>query len=188
MDQSEELQPPTDPEERAAVGPLLLGGGFFLALAGGVGWLLLGSDSSDVFTYSKFVDEVMDAPGDFAGRDLRVEGDLRSGSLCFQPEPCEWRFVLEKDGRTMPVRFAQCVVPDTFRDMPGVVVTVQGQLGEDGRFEATQVVPRCPSKYEEGQMPEGTMPTTGEMAPPATASPQPLLTDRSRLDRARGAP
>ncbi|HEY6880145.1 MAG TPA: cytochrome c maturation protein CcmE, partial [Polyangiales bacterium] len=51
----------------------------------------------------------------------------------------------------MPVQFAQCVVPDTFRDGMGISVTVQGKLAQqDGQqgFIANQVVPRCPSKYE----------------------------------------
>ena len=50
----------------------------------------------------------------------------------------------------MPVRFAQCVVPDTFRDVPGmdVGVTVEGTLLADNSFEATTVLAKCPSKYE----------------------------------------
>ena len=50
----------------------------------------------------------------------------------------------------VPVRFAQCVVPDTFRDVPGmdVGVTVEGSLLADNSFEATTVLAKCPSKYE----------------------------------------
>jgi cytochrome c-type biogenesis protein CcmE len=48
----------------------------------------------------------------------------------------------------MPVRFPQCVVPDTFKDGMGIKVTVQGKLTDAGHFAATQVIPRCPSKYE----------------------------------------
>ncbi len=50
----------------------------------------------------------------------------------------------------MPVRFAECVVPDTFRDEPGadVGVTVEGELQADNTFEATSVLAKCPSKYE----------------------------------------
>ena len=48
----------------------------------------------------------------------------------------------------MPVTFPQCVVPDTFRDGFGIQVTVQGKLNGSGDFLATEVIPRCPSKYE----------------------------------------
>jgi cytochrome c-type biogenesis protein CcmE len=123
-------------------------GAVFILLAGGVTLLLVGTDISDVFVYSKLVNEVVSQPGRYAGRELRVEGDLRNGSVRFREDPCEWRFVLEKEGEQMPVRYSRCVVPDTFRDGMGITVTVQGELGQDGTFIASQVIPRCPSKYE----------------------------------------
>ncbi len=126
----------------------LKAGILFALLAGGMAFLLFGSDASDAFVYSKLVHEVVGAPEEFDGRTLRVEGDLRNGSIQFREDPCEWRFVLEKHGKAMPVRFPQCVVPDTFRDGFGISVTVQGTIDHQGEFLATQVVPRCPSKYE----------------------------------------
>ena len=118
------------------------------ALGAALALLSFGSQASDAFVYSKLVHEVLANPSQFAGRELRVEGQLQKGSLKFREQPCEWRFVIEKEGRQMPVRFAQCIVPDTFRDTPGLAVTVQGRLSADGSFEANQVIPRCPSKYE----------------------------------------
>jgi cytochrome c-type biogenesis protein CcmE len=111
--------------------------------------ILLGSSASDAFVYSKLVDEVMTKPAEFAGRELRVEGDLKPGSIQFREEPCEYRFTVQKSGKEMPVQFAQCVVPDTFRDGMGISVVVQGKLTKQGdSFVASQVIPRCPSKYE----------------------------------------
>jgi cytochrome c-type biogenesis protein CcmE len=144
--------------------------GIIVALLGAVvGFLVFGSSASDAFVYSKLVNEVMTNPAQFAGRELRVEGQLKQGSVKFREEPCEWRFVIEKEGKEMPVHFPQCVVPDTFRDGMGISVTVQGKLTADGGFLANQVVPRCPSKYEMQQrknkgeaMPHApTMGTTG---------------------------
>lgn len=117
-------------------------------LGGAVALLLLGSSASDAFVYSKLVDEVMTRPAEFAGRELRVEGQLKQGSIQFREDPCEYRFVIEKGEHEMPVQFPQCVVPDTFRDNMGIAVTVQGKLDGKGGFLANQVVPRCPSKYE----------------------------------------
>ena len=124
--------------------------GIVLVLLGGaVAFLLLSSSASDAFVYSKLVHEVLARPGEFAGRELRVEGELKPGSLQFRPEPCEYRFVLEKQGKELPVEYSQCVVPDTFRDGMGISVVVQGKLAAGGQsFVANQVVPRCPSKYE----------------------------------------
>lgn len=140
-------------------------------LGGAVAFLLFGSSASDAFVYSKLVHEVMADPVAFKGRELRVEGQLKQGSVQFREEPCEWRFVIEKQGKEMPVQFPQCVVPDTFRDGMGISVTVQGKLASDGAgFVANQVVPRCPSKYEMKQRQKG-----GESMPhsmPATPAPQ----------------
>jgi cytochrome c-type biogenesis protein CcmE len=122
--------------------------GILVLLGSAVAFLLFGSSASDAFVYSKLVDQVVTAPAEFAGRELRVEGQLKQGSVQFREEPCEWRFVLEKNGKEMPVRFPQCVVPDTFRDNMGISATVQGKISADGSFLANQVVPRCPSKYE----------------------------------------
>lgn len=139
-------------------------------LGGALAAILLGSSASDAFVYSKLVNEVMTKPEDFAGRELRVEGDLKPGSIKFREEPCEYRFVVQKADKEMPVQFPQCVVPDTFRDGMGISVVVQGKLNETGdAFLANQVVPRCPSKYEmqqkknNGEVMPHAQPTSAEL-------------------------
>jgi cytochrome c-type biogenesis protein CcmE len=124
----------------------------FTLLGGALALLLFGSDAGDALVYSKLVDEVLTDPDSFHGRELRVEGDLKQGSIQFKESPCEWRFTLTAKDREMPVHFDQCIVPDTFKDGMGLKVTVQGQLTEAGYFDANQVIPRCPSKYEMKQM------------------------------------
>lgn len=119
-----------------------------LLLGGSVTFLLFGSQASDAFIYSKLVDEVVSRPQEYTGRQLRVEGDLQPGSVTFRSQPCEWRFVLTKANQQMSVQYPKCVMPDTFRDGVGIVVTVQGYIQENGWFMANQVIPRCPSKYE----------------------------------------
>jgi cytochrome c-type biogenesis protein CcmE len=106
--------------------------------------------------YSKPVDELLSARAKFMGRPVRAEGNLVHGSLSKREQPCEYRFVITKNAAELPVRFGQCVVPDTFRDVPGmdVGVTVEGELQADGSFEATSVLAKCPSKYEMKQRKE----------------------------------
>lgn len=124
-------------------------GAVFALLGTAVAVLLLGGgEDSSPFVYSQMVEEVVSDPSTHLGRTLRVEGQLQNGSVLFREDPCEWRFVLEREGREMPVEFPQCVVPDTFRDGMGIAVVVEGRLREDGSFLATQVIPRCPSRYE----------------------------------------
>ena len=157
--------PPTQPER--GLTPFVKVGLVVVFLGGAIGLLMFGSDASDALVYSKLVDQVMSQPALFAGRELRVEGDLQQGSIKFREDPCEWRFVLTKSEQQMAVRFPQCIVPDTFKDGMGLQVTVQGQLDKEGVFVANQVIPRCPSKYDMKQKQ-----AAGETAPhamPATA-------------------
>lgn len=136
-------------------------------LAMGSGIVALVMSFSGAAVYAKSVDQVVAEKGQLQGRRLRVEGKLVHGTLKRRDTPCEYRFEMEKAGAVMPVRYAQCVVPDTFRDVPGmdVDVTVEGTIAQDGSFEATQVLAKCPSKYEmqdraaKGEaMPHGMLP------------------------------
>lgn len=137
--------------------------GLIVALAGGgTTWALTSSESP--FVYSVMVSDVATQPAAYADRTLRMEGPLREGSIQFRQEPCEYRFVLaEGEGaseRAVNVRFPQCIVPDTFRDGMGISVVVEGRLEADGTFLATQVIPRCPSRYEMDELQR-----SGEAAP-----------------------
>jgi cytochrome c-type biogenesis protein CcmE len=100
--------------------------------------------------YSKPVDELVANKAKFAEHPVRAEGSLVHGSLEKRESPCEYRFTIAKNGVEVPVRYAQCVVPDTFRDVPDmdVGVTVEGELHADNSFDATSVLAKCPSKYE----------------------------------------
>ena len=104
----------------------------------------------DKALYSKPVDELLAQRAKFSGRPVRAEGNLVHGTLFKRDQPCEYRFTIEKNGKELPVRFAQCVVPDTFRDVAGmdVGVTVEGELRPNDTFEATSVLAKCPSKYD----------------------------------------
>ncbi|MFS8066362.1 MAG: cytochrome c maturation protein CcmE [Byssovorax sp.] len=90
--------------------------------------------------------------GELVGRKVRVEGELVPGTLEKRDQPCEYRFnVHGKDTKQiLSVRYAQCVIPDTFRDVPqgGVQVTVEGALSKEGGFEASLVMAKCASKYD----------------------------------------
>jgi cytochrome c-type biogenesis protein CcmE len=100
--------------------------------------------------YSKGVDELVRDKVRMQGRTVRVLGTLISGTLARRSEPCEYRFKLQKNNVDLTVFYPQCVVPDTFRDVSGVQVevTAEGQLQTDGSFRASQIMAKCPSKYE----------------------------------------
>jgi cytochrome c-type biogenesis protein CcmE len=167
---------PIEVSERASEGglsPLVKVGIVCAMLGGAIALLWFSTTAEDAFVYSKLVHDVQRDPQSFRGRELRVEGDLKQGSILFQESPCEYRFVLQSQGKQMPVRFPQCIVPDTFKDGMGIKVTVQGKLGDDGQFLASQVIPRCPSKYEMQQLEKSgqKMPHAIPAGPSSGASP-----------------
>jgi cytochrome c-type biogenesis protein CcmE len=114
----------------------------------GTGVVLMSFESAAV--YSKRVDELLAERARLTGRTVRVEGTLVHGTLERREQPCEHRFEIAQGAARLGVDYAQCVLPDTFRDLSyaEVVVTAEGKLTESGRFEATRVMTRCPSKYE----------------------------------------
>jgi cytochrome c-type biogenesis protein CcmE len=121
----------------------------------------------DAAIYSKGVDELVAQRQRLLSSNVRVEGNLVSGSLRRRDQPCEYRFALEKNGVTLPVRYAGCVVPDTFRDLPGsrVAVTVEGRLAEAGYLAADRILAKCPSRYDMSQRA-----AQGQLAPHRSAA------------------
>ena len=100
--------------------------------------------------WSTTVDELLRDPG-LRGRRVRVEGTLVAGSLMKRDQPCEYRFDLKSGVSVVHVRYPQCVIPDSLRDIPDAVVkvTVVGVLGAEDTFGASQVLAKCPSKYSD---------------------------------------
>jgi len=165
------------PTQKRWVG-VVIATGLAMGAAGIAGLVLTGMQDKAI--YSKPVDQLLAQRGKFVGRPVRAEGNLVHGSLVKREQPCEYRFSIASGGIELPVRFAQCVVPDTFRDVPDidVGVTVEGELQANDSFEATSVLAKCPSKYEmkqkkqQGeQMPHGPLATreSGERRSAAAA-------------------
>jgi len=107
--------------------------------------------------YSKGVDELVSDRDRLTTRTVLVDGTLVSGTLRRRDQPCEYRFAIAKHGVTLEVRYPHCIVPDTFRDLPGsrVDVTVEGQLTAEGFLSADRILAKCPSRYEMDQRAKG---------------------------------
>lgn len=112
--------------------------------------LVVFSGFKQAAVYSKGVDELLRERTRLESRTVRVLGMLVSGTLARRSDPCEYRFKMQKNDTELTVYYPQCVVPDTFRDVSGVKVevTAEGQLQPDGTFKASQIMAKCPSKYE----------------------------------------
>jgi len=121
-----------------------------VVIAGAV-FLLVSFSLKDAAVYAKTVEQLVASKDSMVGRRVRVEGILVHGSLMKRDQPCEYRFRLKKNNAVLDVRYPKCVIPDTFQDRAetDVAVTAEGTLSKAGYFEATQIMAKCPSKYEE---------------------------------------
>lgn len=170
---AEGAAPPPSPNKPKRNLGLLIG---VLVMTAGVLALVFTSGDQNAI-YSVGVGQLLKEQAKYGQRNLRVKGFLVKGSLSRRDEPCEYRFKLEdaqNKATTLAVHYPQCVVPDTFKDMPGmdVEVTAEGKLAADGTvFAATGIIAKCPSKYE---MKQRSM--AGELAPHAGQQASPLTT------------
>lgn len=123
-----------------------------LVVGAGILTLVMTSFNSAAI-YSKGVDELLAQRSQLMSRNVRVAGTLVKGTLSRRDKPCEYRFQMQKNGKVLNVRYPECVVPDTFRDVPGmnVAVTAEGKLTPAGYFEADKIMAKCPSKYDMNQ-------------------------------------
>ena len=130
----------------------------------------------DAAIYSIPVDKLL-ASGE-TGRRVRIDGELVPGTLSRRDKPCEYRFSITGAGKVLELRYPQCVVPDTFRDVPqgGVMVTAEGKLDEAGHFEASLILAKCSSKYDPKthsmEVDGGAMGANGSMGTDGKAAPR----------------
>lgn len=128
-----------------------------LLVIGGAATYLLASTmaTGDSLTYFHNADDVIAEPQTLKGQKIRVGGFVEKGSILQKKGTLEYRFEVRPveemikhasaRGKTMTVAYTG-IVPDTFKDDAQVIVG--GKIADDGTFAATDLVAKCPSKYE----------------------------------------
>ena len=117
----------------------IIGGVALLSIA--VGLMLYAFQSNLVFFFSPTQVAAKEAP---LGRTFRIGGIVEPGSI--KREGVEVRFAVTDTAKTIPVIY-RGALPDLFRE--GKMVVAQGQLREDGVFQAREVL----AKHDENYMP-----------------------------------
>jgi cytochrome c-type biogenesis protein CcmE len=124
-----------------------------LVVGGGVA-LLLYSTTGNAFEYYKHVDEVATQRADWQRKPLQLHGFVVPGSiqrrLDRERQQIEYRFQEVNCGQTVEVLYAG-TVPDTFKD--GAEVVCKGKFDGEA-FHSTEVMAKCPSKYQATQGPQ----------------------------------
>ncbi len=80
------------------------------------------------------------------GKGIRINGIVKPGSIQANKETLEYRFIITDGTTEIPVEY-KGMVSDIFGD--GIEVVVEGVYqAQPGIIRATQVLTKCPSKYQ----------------------------------------
>ncbi len=145
----------------------VLGAGLIVAA---VAYLIVAAVQSTA-EYYLTVNQVNARGTKLVGQNLRVGGSVKPGTVSWDPKTLTLKFAIVQphapgkaavtrvaqsnignaavDPDPAPSFFVTCVgepKPDMFA--PGRDVIVQGRLESGGKIEATQVLTKCPSKYQ----------------------------------------
>jgi cytochrome c-type biogenesis protein CcmE len=143
-------------------------GGFLIFVA--VVYLIVSSTQASA-QYFLTVDELFAKGSSIQGKDVRISGAVIGDTVNYDPQTLNLTFqiasipgdnkAIEEQGGlsavlhaavTDPNRQRLVVVyngpkPDLLRDEAQAIIT--GKMGEDGNFLATELLLKCPTKYEE---------------------------------------
>jgi cytochrome c-type biogenesis protein CcmE len=78
---------------------------------------------------------------------LKMGAKVVPGSVRRAPDNRQIDFKVSDGAKTYPVTY-RGLVPDTFTDANDIEVIVEGRLGRDGVFRATEVLAKCGSRYD----------------------------------------
>jgi cytochrome c-type biogenesis protein CcmE len=118
-------------------------------IVGSVGFLIAeGVRETGVYflTPSELAAKTM-ADSTFYDVGLKMGAKVVPGSIRRDASNREVDFEVSDGVKSYPVTY-RGLVPDTFTDANDIEVIVEGRLGRDGVFRATEVLAKCGSRYE----------------------------------------
>ena len=101
--------------------------------------------------YYVTVDELLADREKYRDKVLKVAGFVKEGSIENDTQSMEWMFRVENNNKFIDVSYTG-PMPDTFKDGSEVVVT--GNLIAANQVNATHVLAKCASRYEEKLTPD----------------------------------
>jgi cytochrome c-type biogenesis protein CcmE len=122
----------------------LIGGAVVLGVAG----YLMATSINDTGVYYMTPTELsakLAADSTFRNVGVKVGARVVPGSVTRVAGGKEYAFRVTDGAKTFPVVF-RGIAPDTFTD--SVDVVVGGRMGADGTFQATELLAKCASRYE----------------------------------------
>jgi len=122
----------------------LIGGALVLGVAG----YLMATSINDTGVYYMTPTELtakLQADPSFVNAGVKVGARVVPGSVQRAAGGKEYAFRVTDGAHTFPVVY-RGIAPDTFTDSVDVVVS--GRMGTDGTFQATELLAKCASRYE----------------------------------------
>jgi cytochrome c-type biogenesis protein CcmE len=120
----------------------------FTVVIGVIGYLIISGFNDTTVAYYQKVDELKARGVSAEGKSFRVSGQVIAGTVVRAADGLSMTFTIDELGNTMEVSY-HGIIPDTFKEGAGVLL--EGRY-VNGRFEATNIMTKCASKYEsEGQ-------------------------------------
>jgi len=116
-------------------------GGAVVLLA--IGWLILSSIGGSTAYYLTIAEVKAQGPSE---RMVRVAGTVVGDTIEWNAQELMLKFKIADDSGSLLVIY-NGPRPDMLRD--GAEVVVEGKYTEGGSFEASNLLLKCPSKYEE---------------------------------------
>jgi cytochrome c-type biogenesis protein CcmE len=161
---------PTQPKTSWAAGRMkfFIGGGLILAA---VVYLIISSTQANA-QYFLTVDELKNRGAAMVGQDVRISGAVVGGTIQYDSKTLTLQFTvanvpgdnneIDKEGGLAAVLHAAVTNPNSTRmnvvvvgqPMPDLLkneaqAIMTGKLGQDGVFRASELLLKCPTKYQE---------------------------------------
>ncbi len=116
---------------------------------------LVVTNLGEAATFYMTVDEFDEKSVSASAKPVQISGEIVGDSIEWDPENTLLTFDLrgaQQTDKTVSIRY-EGVKPDTLND--GWEAIVEGNLNDDGVFVATELLVKCPSKYEAMEEEEG---------------------------------
>jgi len=130
----------------------LIGGALVLGTAG----YLMATSIQDTGMYYLTPSELtakLGADPSFRKAGVKVGARVIPGSIRRAPGGKEYAFTVTDGATSFPVAY-RGLAPDTFTD--GVDVVIEGRMADNGTFNATVLLAKCASRYENEPGPPGS--------------------------------
>jgi cytochrome c-type biogenesis protein CcmE len=122
-----------------------IGGGIILIAVAYLLYLSFGSSVSYYLTVSEFYDR----SSELVDTNIRLAGIVADTPIEWNADKVELTFTLTEGGKDMTVIY-HGAQPSGFTE--GTSILAEGKYGADGIFRASQLILKCPSKYESIEM------------------------------------